>query len=322
MASDRRSLDLARGMGGARRLSAFLCGIGLGTLGAYFADPRLGRQRRARAGDKLTHATRIGNRELRKAERDVLNRGHGLLARLRAVFRVEEVADEVLVERVRAALGRACTHPSAVEVRVSNGLVTLEGPVLERDHRRIQRAVRLTRGVRGVESRLQRHLHPDSVPGLHDGQGRRPSTGPRCAAIMKSNVQSVRPEDSLRQAAEKMALANVGFLPVRDQQGRVVGTITDRDIVVRGVASGAPAELGHVGDVMTRQVIACRPDEPLSVAEDLMAQNQISRLVVTDSEGTLKGVLSLSDLIEHDSGGRAVKMLRAVAAREAPRFPA
>lgn len=73
---------------------------------------------------------------------------------------------------------------------------------------------------------------------------------------------------------------------------------------------------------MTRQVIACRPDDLLSLAEDLMAQNQISRLVITDGEGTLKGVLSLSDLIEHESGGRAARMLRAVAAREAQRFPA
>jgi CBS domain-containing protein len=322
MASDRRSFELARRGGGLRRLSAFLWGVGLGTAGAYFADPRLGRQRRARAGDKLNHAARLGNRELRKAERDVVNRGHGWMARLRAAFRPEEVDDEVLVERVRAALGRACSHPSAVEVRVSNGQVVLEGPVLERDHRRILRSIRFTRGVRGIEDKLERHLHPDSVPGLHQARARAAGGGPRCASIMKTNVQTVRPEDSLRQAAEKMALANVGFLPVRDPSGRIVGTITDRDIVVRGVASGAPAELGHVGDVMTRQVVACRTDDPLSVVEELMAQNQVSRLIVTDSDGVLKGVISLSDLIEHESGGRATRTLRAVAAREAPRFPA
>jgi CBS domain-containing protein len=292
-------------------------------MGAYFADPRLGRQRRARAGDKLNHAARIGNRELRKAERDAVNRGHGWLARLRSAFRPEEVGDEVLVERVRAALGRVCDHPSAVEVRVSNGQVVLEGPVMERDHRRILRSIRLTRGVRGIEDKLERHLHPDSVPGLQQARARAAAIGgPGCASLMKTNVQTVRPEDSLRQAAEKMALANVGFLPVRDQSGRVVGIITDRDIVVRGVASGAPAELGHVGDVMTRQVVACRTDDPLAIVEDLMAQNQVSRLIVTDGDGVLKGVISLSDLIEREQGGRAARTLRAIAAREAARFPA
>jgi CBS domain-containing protein len=250
-----------------------------------------------------------------------VNRGHGLLARLRSAFQPDVVGDEVLVERVRAALGRVCSHPSAVDVRVSSGQVVLEGPVLERDHRRILRSIRLTRGVRGIEDRLDRHLHPDSVPGLHQARARAAAAGPLCASLMKTNVQTVRPEDSLRQAAEKMALANVGFLPVRDQLGRVVGTITDRDIVVRGVAAGAPAELGRIGDVMTRQVVACRPDDPLSVADDLMAQNQVSRLIVTDSEGVLKGVISLSDLIEHEAGGRAARTLRAVAAREAPRYP-
>jgi len=324
MKADRRSFEPQRTFRRARRLSAFVWGIGLGTLSTYFGDRRLGRQRRALAGDKLTHVARLGNRELRKTERDLINRGHGFWARLRASLHPEQVDDDILVERVRAALGRTCSHPSAISVHASQGKVVLEGMVLEREHLPVLRSATRTRGVREVEDRLQRHLHPGSVPGLQDGQRREQTsaaTGRRCGAIMKTNVRTASPDDTLRQAAEKMALANVGFLPVRDATGRVVGTITDRDIVVRGVAAGSPNELGRVGDVMSRQVLACRPDDPPTVAEDLMAQNQVARLVVLDDEGRLAGVISLSDLVAYEPARRVARTLRALSAREAARLP-
>ena len=105
------------------------------------------------------------------------------------------------------------------------------------------------------------------------------------------------------------------------RRGGWSGTIADRDIVVRGVAAGSPNELGRVGDVMSRQVLACRPDNPPTVAEDLMAQNQVSRLVVLDDEGRLAGVISLSDLVEYEPARRVARTLRALSAREAARLP-
>jgi CBS domain-containing protein len=141
----------------------------------------------------------------------------------------------------------------------------------------------------------------------------------RCSDIMKTNVQTVSPEDTIRLAAEKMAYANVGFLPVRDASGKVLGTVTDRDIAIRAVAKGrAPGDC-RVREVMTADVVACRPDDDLKMAERVMAQAQKSRLLVTDVTGQLVGVLSLSDIAENDSGRRAAKTLREVAAREAPR---
>jgi CBS domain-containing protein len=325
MKTDRRSFESRRIGRRARRLSALLWGIGLGTFSTYFGDRRLGRQRRALAGDKLTHVARRGNRELRKAEQNLLNRGHGFWARLRASLRAEQVDDDILVERVRSALGRACSHASAIAVHASQGNVVLEGVVLAREHLPVLRAAGLTRGVRAVEDRLQPQQQPGSIPALQDGRRRDGTSGVtarRCGAIMKTNIRTASPDETLRQAAEKMALANVGFLPVRDATGRVIGTITDRDIVVRGVAAGSPSELGRVGDVMSRQVLACRADDPPTVAEDLMAQNQVSRLVVLDDEGRLAGVISLSDLVEHEPARRVARTLRALAAREAARLPA
>jgi hypothetical protein len=112
-------------------------------------------------------------------------------------------------------------------VSVQDGDVTLDGPILEREHRRVIRAARRVRGVRNVTRHLDRHLHSD-VRGLRSGPTAGKSVSQRrCADFMKANPQSVLEIDSLRQAAELMAAANIGFLPVCDADGKVIGTITD-----------------------------------------------------------------------------------------------
>lgn len=311
----------------------FLSGLALGSLAAYFADPRLGRQRRVRSRDRLAHAARVGRREVIKGERDIANRAYGLLARLVSLLRRDEASDDIVAERARAALGRACTHASALDVSARDGRLSLSGPILEREHPAVIRTARRVRGVREIEDHLERHLRPDGVPGLqggrtegaeaqHEGAAPRPSESrpaQLCREVMKTNVQTVGEEDTLDRAAEKMALANVGFLPVCDEARRVIGTITDRDIVVRAVADGAIPTARRVAEVMSAGVITCRPDDDLEVAERLMAQNQISRMVITDERGTLCGVMSLSDLAQREPAARVSRTLRAVAAREAPR---
>ncbi|HXU07308.1 MAG TPA: CBS domain-containing protein [Polyangia bacterium] len=308
---------------GSNRL-AFLGGIGVGSTAAcmlaYFADPRLGRRRRALAGAKLAHATRSGRQGVGKASRGLANHTRGLWARIAARIRTESPADEVVEQRVRAALGRLSRHVSAISVSVQGGALTLTGPILEREHRRVVRAAGRIRGVRSVQDQLERHLHSD-VQGLRGGStpGKAGSQR-RCAEFMKADPQSVMETDSLRQAAELMATANIGFLPVCDADRRVIGTITDRDIVVRGVALGADLENGMVSDVMSRNVIACRPDDELGIVEQFMSYYQVSRMVITDERDVLLGVISLSDIAEREPARRAARTLRAVAAREAPRI--
>ena len=136
---------------------------------------------------------------------------------------------------------------------------------------------------------------------------------------MKTVPQSVNAADSIRLAAEIMSAANIGFLPVCDDGGKVVGTVTDRDIVVRAIARGLDPALARVTEVMSRNVITCSAEDELALAEDLMANYQVARLVVTDEDGGLEGVISLSDIAEHEPARRAARTLRAVAAREAPR---
>jgi CBS domain-containing protein len=140
----------------------------------------------------------------------------------------------------------------------------------------------------------------------------------RCEEIMKRQVLKSSEDESLQRAAEKMATANIGFLPVCDDSGRVLGIITDRDITVRAVAKSRP-EGTPVGEVMTRAVVACKADDDLAVAEQRMIQHRVSRIVVQDEAGILCGIISLSDIAEREPGRRAAIVLREVAAREAPR---
>jgi CBS domain-containing protein len=234
------------------------------------------------------------------------------------------VSDEVLHARVRAALGRSCSHASAVDVSVERGHITLAGPVLEREHHVTLRQVGRVRGVRAIEDKLERHMHPERVPGLQTNRTARAvessgSAASRCADIMKRQALTVGEDDTIQLAAEKMALANVGFLPVIDGAGRVQGAITDRDIAIRAVAVGLSPATCTVSQAMTRDVVACRANDDLALAEQMMAQRQVSRLLITDEDGTLKGVISLSDVAEKEPSRRAAATLRAVAAREAPR---
>ena len=107
---------------------------------------------------------------------------------------------------------------------------------------------------------------------------------------MKTNVRTASPDDTiLRQAAEKMALANVGFFCRPRCDG--AGDRDDHGPRHRGARCGglAPRRSRRAGDVISRQVLACRPDDPPTVAEDLMAQNQVSRPVVLDDEDRLAG---------------------------------
>lgn len=136
-----------------------------------------------------------------------------------------------------------------------------------------------------------------------------------CSDIMKKAVVYLNKDDTAQIAAKLMADANVGFLPVCDRR-MCIGTLTDRDITLRVVAADKSAST-LVGDIMTKDVIACRPSDSIETAADTMAENQVSRLLVTESSGELVGIISLSDLPRADAE-KALEAFRDVASREAP----
>jgi CBS domain-containing protein len=83
------------------------------------------------------------------------------------------------------------------------------------------------------------------------------------------------------------------------------------------VLADARAATTAVNDVLTREVVACRPEDDLRKAEELMSKHQKSRMMCVDRSGRLVGVISLSDIARRDSGRRASQTLRNVSEREA-----
>src|SRR6185436_5550374 len=99
-------------------MNRILFGGALGALAMYFLDPQQGRRRRALARDRVTHAAKAAGEAGSVAARDAVHRAQGLVAETRRRFSDDPVSDEVLAERVRAALGRAVSHSHAIDVFV------------------------------------------------------------------------------------------------------------------------------------------------------------------------------------------------------------
>jgi CBS domain-containing protein len=121
--------------------------------------------------------------------------------------------------------------------------------------------------------------------------------------VMTAQVAVARPSSTVAEVARTMAQVESGAIPVVDD-GRVIGLITDRDIVLRVVAEGRSFDT-PVSDVMTADVETSREDENVADAAARMGARQIRRLVVLNEGGGLAGMLSLGDIAQ-DYGAKAV----------------
>jgi len=155
-----------------RIAGALLIGVGL----AYLLDPDRGARRRALVRDRAARAGQKLADGLDATTRDLRNRAGGTAAELRSRFRHEQVDDSVLHERVRSAIGRAVSHPGAIQVTVSDGTVTLRGQVLEHEIGGLIATAERVRGVSEVVNELDVHKTEAGVPSLQ-GAGRRQTRG-------------------------------------------------------------------------------------------------------------------------------------------------
>ncbi len=112
--------------------------------------------------------------------------------------------------------------------------------------------------------------------------------------VMTRNVKTLTREDSVQRAAELMRDENCGIVPVVDGEGRLLGVLTDRDIVVRALAQQNTA--ARVADVMTDEISAVTEDEPLTTVLDLMGRKQVRRVPVVDRDDRLLGIIAMADI--------------------------
>jgi CBS domain-containing protein len=125
----------------------------------------------------------------------------------------------------------------------------------------------------------------------------------RVAEIMTRNVVVIPADATLVEAAELMGKHHIGFLPVVTS-GLLVGVVTDRDIVVRGLGTGMNPYLSLVRSVMSDKPVWCFEHDVLTDAADILATNHLHRLIVVDSNSNVTGLLSLDDLAYFMSSDR------------------
>lgn len=126
------------------------------------------------------------------------------------------------------------------------------------------------------------------------GRSHKGSGATRMSDIMSRNVEVIPPDCSVREAAQKMKQIDCGILPVCDGD-RLVGMVTDRDIVLRAVSEGKSFDT-PCSQVMTSPVVACYEDDDLGKVAHLMEKKQIRRIVVLDRNKRLVGIASLGDM--------------------------
>ena len=113
--------------------------------------------------------------------------------------------------------------------------------------------------------------------------------------IMSKNVEYIGPETPIATAAQKMRDKDIGFIPVCDND-RIVGTLTDRDLVIRAIAQGRDCRNAQAREVMTQEVFYCYSDENVEHVGEVMRENEVRRMLILDRQKRLVGVVSLGDI--------------------------
>ncbi len=117
--------------------------------------------------------------------------------------------------------------------------------------------------------------------------------------IMTQTAVCCRPETNVGAAVEMLWVHNYGMLPVVDENQKLIGIVTDRDICIAlGTRNRLPGNL-TVGEVDTAPVFTCKPDDEIHEALGIMTEHQVHRLAVVNGDGVPQGVLSMDDILLH-----------------------
>lgn len=117
--------------------------------------------------------------------------------------------------------------------------------------------------------------------------------------FMIKNVCCATPDTKISDVAKMMSENHIGSVPVCGDNNCICGILTDRDIVLRGVACGKNVDSTPISDIMSCNVCSCDEDENIERAENKMAQNQIRRIPVIDNNKVI-GILTLGDLAHYN----------------------
>jgi len=155
----------------------------------------------------------------------------------------------------------------------------------------------------GVADRERRKRLGDRIRELGSNRQLWPSLDrsgePRVGDVMTSDVCTIHFSDSAENAARAMVRRDCGALPVVSDSGRLIGMITDRDIVTRVVARGLDPRRARVDECMSDRVFACYEEDLIESCLWLMSRHQVRRIPVVDDRDRVVGVVSQADLARH-----------------------
>ena len=126
--------------------------------------------------------------------------------------------------------------------------------------------------------------------------------------IMTTNVECVGPDTRVIDLAQKMKTLDVGFLGVCEND-RLVGTVTDRDLVIRGIPSGRDLSMSTARDVMSHDVFWCFEDDDVKGVAAKMREKEVRRMLILNKDKRLVGVVSIGDIskVEEKESGKTLK---------------
>ena len=114
---------------------------------------------------------------------------------------------------------------------------------------------------------------------------------------MSKNISKAVRHATLQEVAALLKSGDIGILPiVEESNGKLVGLVTDRDIVVRAVADGKNITETTVGEIMTTELFTAKPDDFVFEAVRTMGEKQVRRIPIVDQDNTLQGIVSMADI--------------------------
>lgn len=117
-----------------------------------------------------------------------------------------------------------------------------------------------------------------------------------CAEVMTPSPTACQPQHTVIEAAELMRREDCGLVPVVSEKGKLIGVLTDRDIVVKAVAEGRDPRNTAVSEVMSTDVVTCLPHETIEAVMEQMATRQVRRIPIVERDGSLVGIVAQADI--------------------------
>lgn len=156
----------SRSVSGTTQLGIAIGALLTGASLMYLFDPRSGRRRRASLGGQVNRGLRQTREFAQKVRVDAENRARGLYEQSRAALDRSPIDDDILAERARAALGRLCSHPGALQITCAAQIIHVSGDILSDQVKRVLHGLRNVRGVKDLVNELIVHESAESVPAL------------------------------------------------------------------------------------------------------------------------------------------------------------